>query len=320
MLGQPLPRQNPEPIIGLKQVVRCALAGCGFHEVITYSLTGLEMLDKLSPETHSLESVLLRVANPMTADQEYLRPNLRAGLLAALAANRRHEDGGIRLFELGKVYSPRKNELPDESEVVCGVLAGLRLEKSWQGNDELVDFFDAEGVVEGLFHRLSLEAGFEEGEDESLSPGKQATIVIGGKKLGVVGELHPEVLQAFEISEPVYLFEIYLTALLPFTIGHKMFQPIPRFPAIVRDMALIVDADITHLRVQDTIGSFPLVERVAIFDVYSGEPVPAGKKSLAYRVTFRSPTHTLTDEEVNKIQQQILRKLSRELGTTLRSR
>ncbi len=127
-------------------------------------------------------------------------------------------------------------------------------------------------------------------------------------------------LQAFEIYEPVYHKKIYLAALLPFTIGHKMFQPIPRFPAIVRDMALIVEADITHLRVQDTIGSFPLVERVAIFDVYSGEPVPAGKKSLAYRVTFRSPTHTLTDEEVNKIQQQILRKLSRELGTTLRSR
>jgi len=319
MLGQPLPRQNPELIIGLKQEVRRGLVDCGFHEVITYSLTSLEMLNKLLPEPHSLEPTPLRVANPMTADQEYLRPNLRASLLAALAANRRHEDGGIRLFELGKVYLPRKNELPDESEVVCGVLAGLRLEKSWQDNDEFLDFFDAKGVVEDLFHRLSLEAGFVDGDDESLSPSKQATIVIAGNKLGVVGELHPKVLSAFEIAESVYLFEIYLTALLPFTIGHKMFQPIPRFPAIVRDMALIVDADITHLRVQDIIGSFPLVERVTIFDVYSGEQVLAGKKSLAYRVTFCSPTHTLTDEEVNKIQQQILSKLSNEFGASLRS-
>ena len=125
-------------------------------------------------------------------------------------------------------------------------------------------------------------------------------------------------LESFEISEPVYLFEISLTALLPFTIGHKMFQPIPRFPAVVRDMALVVNTDIAHQKVVDIIKSFPLVAQVTIFDVYSGEQVPEGKKSLAYRVTFQSPTHTLTDEEVNKVQQKILNKLSRELGATLR--
>jgi len=319
MLSQPIPRQNPEPIIRLKREVGRHLTGYGFQEVITYSLTSLEMLNKLSPEAHPIEPMPLRVANPMTAEQEYLRPNLRANLLAALSANRRHEDGGIRLFELGKVYLPRNKDLPDEREVLCGLLSGPRLEKSWQGGDELLDFFEAKGVVEGLLSQLGVEAGFEQCSDESLHSSKQTAIVISGNRLGVVGELHPKVLESFEIAEAAYLFEIDLPALLPFTIGHKMFKPIPRFPAIVRDMALVVDAEIAHQKVLDIIEGFPLVGQVTIFDVYSGEQVPGGKKSLAYRITFQSPTHTLTDNEVDKVQQRILNKLAKELGATLRA-
>ncbi len=319
MLSQPLSRQNPEPIISLKQKVRRSLTGYGFHEVITYSLTSLEMLNKLLTESQPLKPVPLRVANPMTADQEYLRPNLRANLLAALAANRKHEDGGIRLFEQGRIYIPRPNDLPDEPEVLCGVLSGPRVEKSWQGGDELVDFFDAKGVVEGLLSQLGVEARFEESEDRGLHPNKQVATVVAGNRLGVIGELHPRVSEAFEISEAAYLFEIDLTALLPFTTGHKMFQPIPRFPAIVGDIAVVVDAGITHQKIQNIIKSFPLVNRVTIFDVYIGEQVPPGKKSVAYRVVFQSPDHTLTDEEVTRVQQQIMDKLSQELGATLRS-
>jgi len=319
MLSQPLPRQNPEPIISLKQKVTHSLIGYGFQEVITYSLTSLEALNKLLPEPHPLEPVPLRVANPMTAEQEHLRPNLRTNLLAALSANRRHEDGGIRLFELGKVYLPRPKELPDEPEMLCGILNGSRLETSWQGGDDSFDFYDAKGVVEGLLSQLGVAASFAASRDESLHPVKQAAIVIAGNKLGVVGELHPKVSSAFEIPRAVYLFEIDLTSLLPFTLGHKMFQPVSRFPAIVRDIALVVDAGVTHQRVTGIISSFPLVKQVSIFDVYAGDQVPPGKKSLAYRITFQSPTYTLTDEEVNKVQQQILDRLSSELGVTLRA-
>ncbi len=318
MLSEPLPRQDPEPIINLRQEVRRSLTGYGFQEVITYSLTSREMLDRLLPEPHPLKPMPLRVANPMTADQEYLRTSLRANLLAALAANRWHEDGGIRLFELSKVYLPRPKDLPDEPEMLCGILSGPRLERSWQGESGLVDFFDSKGVVEGLLRQLGVAASSEPGKDESLHPNKQAAIVIDGNRFGVVGEVHPKVLAAFDISENVYLFEISVTALLPFTIGHKMFQPIPRFPTTVRDIALVVGTGITHQQVEAIIKSFPLVSQVTIFDVYIGGQVPPGKKSLAYRVVYQSPTHTLTDEEVNKVQQQILDKLSRELGATLR--
>jgi len=318
MLAQSVPRQSPEPILSLKQKVRYSLVGYGFQEVITYSLTSLEMLNKLLPDPHPIDPMPLRVANPMTLEQEYLRPNLRANLLAVLSANRRYEDSGIRLFELGKVYLPRPKDLPGEPEMLCGLLSGSRFEKSWHGGDDSFDFYDARGVVEGLLSQLDIEASFDESKDESLHPVKQAAIVIAGNQLGVVGELHSKLLQAFEIPGAAYLFEINLTALLPFTVGHKMFQPISRFPTIVRDIALVVDSGVTHHRVKDIINSFPLVKRVTIFDVYSGEQVPPGKKSLAYSITFQSPTHTLTDEEVNQVQQQILDKLSTELGATLR--
>jgi phenylalanyl-tRNA synthetase beta chain len=155
---------------------------------------------------------------------------------------------------------------------------------------------------------------FEKGQDGGLHPNKQADIYLEGKKAGVLGEVHPKVALAFEISEPVYLLEIDLRILVSFTTIDHLYQPVPRFPSIVRDMALIADAGVTHQSIQKTIQSFPLVEKAEIFDVYSGGQVPAGKKSLAYRITYRSPKHTLTDEEVNQIQKQILTRLSTELG------
>ncbi|MFC2052328.1 phenylalanine--tRNA ligase subunit beta [Chloroflexota bacterium] len=319
MLSQPIPRQNPEPIIGLKREVRGCLTGYGFQEIITYSLTSLGMLNKLSSEPHDLEPVPLRLSNPMSAEQEYLRPNLRTNLLTALSANRRHEDGGIRLFELGKVYLPRFKGLPDEREVLCGLLSGPGLEESWHGEGKLPDFFEAKGVLESLLNQLGVEANFEECSDESLHSTRQTAVTVGGNRLGVVGEMHPKVLESFEVTGAVYLFEIDLVALMPYTIGHKMFKPVPRFPSTVRDVALIVGAQAAHQQVLDIIKSFPLVGQVAVFDVYSGEQVPQGKKSLAYRITFQSPTHTLTDSEVDKVEQKILTKLSKDLGAILRS-
>jgi phenylalanyl-tRNA synthetase beta chain len=318
MLSQSIPQHHPEPILSLKNKIRDSLVGYGFQEIVTYSLNSLEMLQKLTPKARAMAPMPLRLANPMTAEQEYLHPNLRVNLLTALASNRRHEEGGIRLFELGKIYLPREKDLPNEPEVLCGLLSGARFEKSWQGDGGSLDFFDAKGVVESLLNQLGVDASFEPGDDESFHPAKQAAITIGGNKVGVVGELHPKVAEAFDIAETAYLLEISVADLLPFTVEHKMFQPIPRFPPTVRDIALIVDTGVSHRQAVDIIKGFSLAKEVAIFDVYSGKQVPPGKKSLAYRITYQSPTHTLTDEEVNKVQQQILNKLSQQLGATLR--
>jgi phenylalanyl-tRNA synthetase beta chain len=142
--------------------------------------------------------------------------------------------------------------------------------------------------------------------------------MIEGTKVGVLGKLHPDVLARFDITESAYLVEIDVPALLPFTIGDKGYKQIPRFPAVVRDIALVLDAGVAHQTVVDTIKGFPLVEKVALFDVYSGGQVPQGKKSMAYRITYQSLEHTLTDAEVNAVQQQILDKLAKELGAGLR--
>jgi len=318
MPRQPIPRQDPSPMLRLQQAMRHSLVGMGFSETVTYSLTSSEMLSKLLTES-SPESKPLPLVNPMTTEQACLRPNLRVSLLPVLESNRRHEDGGIKLFEQGRIYLPKPTDLPEEREILCGLLSGPRLEQSWRGDGGSVDFFDAKGVVESLLTRLGVDAIFEPGKDSGLHPDKQAAIVVSGNRLGVVGELHPKVQSAFDLTEPVYLFEIDLSALLPFTGGHKMFQPISRFPSVVRDIALVVDVGVTHQQVQTVIAGFPLVAQVSIFDVYSGEQVPRGKKSLAYRITYQSPTQTLTDEEVDHIQQQILDKLAKELGATLRA-
>ncbi|MEE9399660.1 MAG: phenylalanine--tRNA ligase subunit beta, partial [Dehalococcoidales bacterium] len=188
MLSQPLPQQNPEPILALKRKIGESLVGYGFQAVITYSLTSLKALDKLLPKSHSAAQIPIRLANPMTADQEYLRPNLRANLLAVLASNRRHDEEGIRLFELGKIYLPRRKELPNEPETLCGLLSGARLEESWQGDGGLIDFYDAKGVVEGLLAQLGVEVGFEPSNDESLHPTKQTAIIVDGNRLGIIGE------------------------------------------------------------------------------------------------------------------------------------
>ncbi len=323
MLSVPIPRQSPEPILGLRKKIRRNLTGYGFQEIVTYSLTSREMLEKLAPNARLPGPEPLAIVKPLTSDQECLRTSLRANLLGALAANRRHEDGGIRLFELGKVYLPRRNDLPQEPDMLCGIMSGPRVERSWLGGDGALDFYDVKGAMEGLFSQLGIDVSFENSEDGGLHPARQAAIVVkkdGQRiKIGVLGEVHPKVADAFEIAGTVGLFDINVTELLPLAGSYKMFQSIPRFPSIIRDIALVVDAAITNRQIWHIIKGFSLVSEVVLFDVYSGKQVAAGKKSLAYRLVYQSPEHTLTDEEVNKVQEQILSRLAKELGATLRA-
>lgn len=323
-----LPRHEPDSMRALRERVSQILAGCGMQEVITYSLTSLDMMRKVAPEP---QLTPLRVANPITTQQEYLRTTLRPGLLSTLSANEKHEEDSIRLFEVGKVYLPREGDLPEERHMLAGVISGPRLDRSWHGEGQALDFFDAKGVLEVLFERLGVAVSFSEqsigvrkadepSQEEVFSPGTRAEIVVQGESVGVIGELHPKVAESFDISSRfVYLFEIDLEKLLPATLEPGRYQPIPRFPPTVRDIALVVDEAIPSKRVNDIIEGSPLVARVTLFDVYTGEPVPEGKKSLAFRILYQSPSRTLSDEEVNEEQQRIMERLHRELGATLRA-
>ncbi|HTY82328.1 MAG TPA: phenylalanine--tRNA ligase subunit beta [Dehalococcoidales bacterium] len=320
LLAEAIPRQNPEPILSLRKQIKQNLAGAGFQEILTYTLNGLDMLNKLSPEGKTTEKPI-HIANPMTAEQEYLRPTLRANALAALNANRRFEEGGIRFFELGRIYLARENDLPQEPEMLCGVMNGARVEKGWLGGEGALDFYDAKGTIEGLFNALGTAVSFEKSEDAGLHPARQAAIIAGDRKikLGVIGELHPRVAATFEIEGATALFEVNVTALLALAAGGKMFQTLPKFPSIVRDIALVVDTGITHKQITDIVKGFSLISEVKLFDVYSGKQVAEGKKSLAYRLVYQSPAYTLKDDEVNRVQDALLKKLAKDLGATLRS-
>jgi phenylalanyl-tRNA synthetase beta chain len=317
LLPQAIPQQRPAPITALKRRVRNLVAGYGFQELVSFSLTSMDVLVKLSPESKKPEPMPVHIANPASIEQEYLRPNLRAGLLAALTLNKAFIDEGLKLFELGKVYINRNENLPEEPDMLCGVICGPRSERWWQGAGEPADFFDAKGIVEGLLQQLGITAKFEKSADGNLHPANQAAVTADGKQIGVMGELHPAVKEHFELTQPVFLFEINIPALLPL-MKDKVYRPIPKFPATVRDIALVVDSGVTHQQILETMKGFSLVTDVALFDVYSGGQIPAGKKSMAYRLTFQSPDKTLTDQQVNGVQTAILKKLTTGLGATLR--
>jgi phenylalanyl-tRNA synthetase beta chain len=321
-LGSPLPQQKSKlspsaQQSNLKEKLRNILTGFGFQEILTYSLVSLEKLQKLSPKLE-LKIPPLKVANPMTREQEYLRTSLRAGLLATLSHNQKFEQAGIRLFEIGKVFLPRGKDLPEEKEMLCAVLSGSRAELSWQADKEPLDFFDAKGVVESFLNQLGLRATFNIGDDEILLPGRGANIIIEDDKVGIVGSVHPRVAQAFELSNAICLMEIDLEKVLTKITGIKEYQPIPRFPSVPRDIALVVDEQVSYRTVENIIQSFPLVTQITLFDLYRGKQIPESKKSFAIRIIYQSSSHTLTDEEVDQTQEQMLARLNQELGATLR--
>ena len=318
MLSSQLPRHEPMPMLSLRRQLRSILVSCGFQEVLTYSLTSVEMLERLSPELRMVGPTPMKVANPMSREQEYLRTSLRANLLSVLARNERYREDDVRLFEIGKVFLPREKDLPHEKEMLCAVLSGSQCMLSWRGKKEPIDFFVAKGVVESILSRFGLVVRFEPGEDESLYPGRNASVIVGDDKLGVVGELHPKVSGFFELVEPAYLIEIDLDRLSAFAVDLKNYQPIPRYPSTSRDIALLVDDKVTYQQICDIVRGFSLVNSVSLFDLYVGEQVPAGKKSLAFRIVYQSSDHTLTDNEVDKVQGQILDKLQRDLRASLR--
>jgi len=335
-LGSPLPQQKSRlspsaQQSNLKEKLRNILTGFGFQEILTYSLVSLEKLQKLSPKLE-LKIPPLKVANPMTREQEYLRTSLRSGLLATLSHNQKFEQAGIRLFEIGKVFLPQRppviaseakqsqeeRELPQEKEMLCAVLSGSRAELSWQADKEPLDFFNAKGVVENILNQLELKTSFENSDDEALFPGRGANIIVDDDKIGIVGDVHPRVAQAFELSNTICLIEVDLDKLLTNITVTKEYQPIPRFPSVTRDIALVVDEQVTYRRAEEIIQSFPLVTKVTLFDLYRGKQIPEGKKSFAIRIIYQSPSYTFTDEEVDQTQEQMLARLHQELGATLR--
>ena len=319
MLSSSIPFQQPVPVMGLRDQIKDLLASEGIQEVINYPLVTMQQLEQV--EQLDPANLPMRVTNPMSADREYLRTTLRASLLATLAANQGHGAGPFRLFEAGRVFWPREGDLPDERETVAGVLAGLRHEPSWLEDDSLLDFYDAKGVVELVLNRLGVLATYEPSDDPSFHPGRCAVIKVEDAVIGVVGEVHPVVMDRLGLESPqVAAFELYLGPILAaLPEGQQQFEPLPRYPSATRDLALVMPTDVDAGQVTRLILRHQGVDRADLFDIYAGENLAEGTKSLAFHVYFQARDRTLTNEEVNRSLDGLLRILERELKVTLRA-
>ena len=320
MLSSPIPYHRPNAMTALKDALRDALAAAGMQETISYPLVSLEDMDRLNVngETHG-PSAVLRVANPMSTEQDIMRPTLAASILSTLAYNRGHNDGGFRLFELGRAFIPQATGLPIEREVAAAVMSGPRYDANWLGSAEPLDFFDLSGTLAAALDRLGIATSLASHDDPMFHPGRCARVAAGATDVGMIGELHPDIREAFDLgADPVVYFEVWLDDLLEAGTDGGRFQSLSRFPAANRDLALVVPADVPAARVQALIERVRLVERAELFDVYAGENLPEGTRSLAFRIRFRAADRTLTAEDMNRAVNGLTRALEREAGATVR--
>ena len=313
-----VPSIIPQPLRDLRERSRDLLAAAGMQEVINYSLTTLEALQQVVPPELIGDQAPLRVVNSLSSQHEYLRTTLRASVLQSLAANLRYGEGELALFEAARAYLPRGSDLPLEEEHVTGVAGGRHEDRWGHPTEEAVDLYDAKGYLEALFGGLGIEAEFVEAQVFGMVPGRSAEVRVEGETVAVVGQVHPRVAAAFDVDGEAYVFEVVLDRLLPFVRGPRRYEAVSRFPPVVQDIAVIVDDDVPAARIEAIIEKAPLVREARLFDYYTGEQAGAGKKSLAFEITYQSLEHTLTDEEVARAQRGIVERLKREVGARLR--
>jgi phenylalanyl-tRNA synthetase beta chain len=322
LLEEQLPEQHTNRNVVLEEKTRDLLVNAGLHEVITYSLTEPERETPLGlPATD-----YVRLINPISSERVVLRHSVLAGVLQVTAANLRHTND-VRLFEIGPVYLPQPGEkLPQEPRRLAIVMTGRRLPAFWEDpqNDQppLVDFFDLKGIVETLTSDLHLpEVAYRAASATYLHPGKAAELLLRGESVGVFGEIHPKVAEAYSLGDrSVLAGEFDLEAILSAVPARYTYTPVPRFPRALRDIAVIVEATIPADRVVAEIRTSggSLLRDVRLFDLYRGESIPAGKKSLAYALTYQADDRTLTDKEVDKAHKKIEDRLKHVLDAQIR--
>jgi phenylalanyl-tRNA synthetase beta chain len=324
LMRDELPPQRDNPRLAGAERVRDLLVGCGLDEVITYSLIGLEDEGKLHPgEPGPPPHPHLQLRNPISSEQDTLRQTLLPSLFHTTRENLRFLDR-VAIFEIGRVYLPVQGRtLPKEPRRLGIVMTGPREERSWlEGQDRaFMDLFDLKGVVETLLNRLGLEGTFAPDERGPFHPGRCAQVSIDSQAVGVLGEVHPLVREAFELpDQPICALEFDLDALLaPWGAPREMI-PLSTHPPVYEDLAVVVDEGVPAVRVRNLIAhaGAPLLRSIALFDVYRGAQVGPAKKSLAYRLTYQADDRTLTDEEVAEVRSGIVHRLHEALGATLR--
>ena len=322
MLRGALPPVEPNPLMDLRERLRDIFVGLGFQETITYTLGDPATAARVVEPADERRTHPLAVVNPVAAQHMYLRTTLRGSALQTYSANRRHYDGALRLFEIGFEYLPTEADLPHERPVLCALLGGARETRWGRPGNERIDFYDAKGVVEAALAAVGVRASFSPATHFGLLVGHTADIRIGKEHVGVLAQVHPDTAGAFDIAEPVFLVELWLEDLVRVLPERPDYQPLSRFPEVRQDLALLVDSDTPAAKVVELIRSHRsggVRLSADLFDDYRGAGLPPGKKSLAVSVRYQSDERTLTDADVARIQQGLLKRLEKEIGATLRT-
>jgi phenylalanyl-tRNA synthetase beta chain len=340
LLSDELPPQRRNVELEVEEQVRDLLVGAGLQETISYSMGNLETFANLVPRGFSPGGPALnpddyvQLANPLTPERAFMRRTLMASVLETMRDNLRFVDR-VAIFEIARVYWPRAASraegevLPEEPRHLCIAMTGPRMVRSWlEGAEETLDFYDLKGVVDILLAGLGEQGAsqarvaFAPVEHPTLHAGRAAMLSVAGVEVGVLGEVHPEVADAFDLGERrVCLAEFNLEKLLA-TVGQPVqVTPVSMYPAVYEDLALVVDESVPAVQVRDLIvqSGGAMLRKVELFDVYHGEQIGAGKKSLAYALTYQADDRTLDAKAAAKIRNKIVRRLEQELGASLRA-
>lgn len=285
------------------RMVKEVLEGAGLDQAITYSLVSKEDATAFAMQQRQTIDLLM----PMSEAHASLRQSLLPHLIEAASYNVARKNKDVKLFEIGNVFFANgEGELPDQVEYLSGILTGDYVVNQWQGKKETVDFYLAKGVVDRVSEKLNLEFSYRRADIDGLHPGRTAEILLENKVVGFIGELHPT-LAADNDLKRTYVFELNFDALMAVSIGYINYQPIPRFPGMSRDIALEVDQNIPAADLLSTIHAHGgnILKDTLVFDVYQGEHLEKGKKSIAIRLNYLDTEETLTDERVSKVQAEI---------------
>ncbi|WP_017473355.1 phenylalanine--tRNA ligase subunit beta [Amphibacillus jilinensis] len=308
----------------LKRAVKQYLESTGLNEAITYSLTTTERSQMLvSPEVAQFAVSPVRLSMPMSEEHSTLRLSLLPEMLAAIAYNNARKQDDIGYYEVGSIFASQEEQIsvqPKEKWRVSGAVTGKWLHHPWQQEAKNVDFYVVKGIVEGLFARLAIRPTFRQVELTDMHPGRTAQIFIDDAPVGFIGQIHPRVQKTFDIKE-TYVFDLDLDHIFAIHDQEPNFEKIPRYPSISRDIALVVDERISAGEVEATIAGAAgdLLKQVNVFDVYQGEHLEAGMKSLAFNLLYLDPERTLTDDEVEASYQTILAAVKESHNAQLRA-
>jgi phenylalanyl-tRNA synthetase beta chain len=303
------------------RLVEEVLTGCGLDQVLTYSFIEPGWAEKLRLSTDDARRQVVTLANPLSQDQSVLRCTLLPGLLGAAARNVSRRESRVHVFEVGKTFHPTGGTLPLETSRIGFLLLGEWEEASWRKCEVPTDFFLGKGVAERVLTALRVEATFGRALEPFLHPGRSAAVTAGGRAVGWLGEVHPLVLQAFDLPAAAVACELDADALLEMAPGAPVFEDLLTYPSISQDLALVVDRETQAADVVAAVkeAAGPLLHTAKIFDVYEGEAMGAGKKSLALSLEFLSPERTLSEAEINDVRGALLQTLHEAVGAELRS-